>query len=288
MFAGDVVCGQRVGGSDGHFHSKNPVRLVNPRSTVPLQVFHIASHVITDGTNLFVVHLAMDEATRFVFFRASPNHQTVVSNNINQRRSDVDVIAKEMAFLALIQDICYRRVPTLLIHDSCEMLRRQNIKVSLTELGIRHNIASVAQRDFNNYFKAIFRCIKKRRQQFPNESVHSSVKVVQDGYNRSTQSLIWATPNNLFHSHYNIRADMLMDVPNGPQQRLETSEIGSFPRVHSSLLPIDQVVDMVVNRPPIAVPNIQQAIKDRQQIGRTQQQLRQQRDHYLRLRYGSL
>ncbi|KAH9409145.1 hypothetical protein TYRP_011424 [Tyrophagus putrescentiae] len=79
-----------------------------------------------------------------------------------------------------------------------------------------------------------------------------------------------------------------MDVPNGPQQRLETSEIGSFPRVHSSLLPIDQVVDMVVNRPPIAVPNIQQAIKDRQQIGRTQQQLRQQRDHYLRLRYGSL
>ncbi len=281
MSAGNVVCGQRVGGSAGHFHGENPVRLVNPRSTVPSQVFHVASHVITNGPNPFVVHLAMDEATRFVFFRASRNHQAVVANNINERRFDVDVIAEEMAFLTLIQDICYRRVPTQLIHDNCKMFNRRNVIAFFAELGIRHSIAGVAQRDFNNYFKALFRCIKKRRQQFPNESVHSSVKVVQDGYNRSTQSLIWATPNNLLDSHYNIRTDMLMNMPNCPHQRLETSEIGSSPKVHSGLLPIDQVVDMVVNRPPIAVPNIQQAIENRQQMKRTQQQLRQQRDRYL-------
>ena len=103
--------------------------------------------------------------------------------------------------------------------------------------------------------------------------MHSLVKVVQDGYNGSTQSLIWATPNNLLFSHYNFRADMLMDMPNGPHQRSETSEIGSSLRVHSGLLPIDQVVDMVANRPPIAVPNIQQAIENCQQMERTQQQL---------------
>lgn len=120
------------------------VRLVNPRSTVPSQVFHVTSHVITDGPNPFVVYLAIDEATRFVFFCTSRNHQAVVANNINECRFDVDVIAKKMAFLALIQDICYKRVPTQLIYDNCEMFNRRNVIAFLAELGIRHSIAGVA------------------------------------------------------------------------------------------------------------------------------------------------
>ena len=141
----------------------------------------------------------MDQATKFLLFRMSRNHPKVARDNKAHDKYVIDAIAEKLSFIALMDDICCKRSPAYLIHDKCEMFQRRKIIEVLNKKSLSYVLASSEMKEFTDYLDAIFRVIKKCRQENKEtETLYAFVKRIQMTYNFSQQPLIWTTPTHLF------------------------------------------------------------------------------------------
>lgn len=94
------------------------------REKSPSRIFHVRSHTFPNANNPLVIHLAMDEAIRFLFLWMSQNHLGIVLNNQGRgwKTKKLDAVAEKISFLALLEDITSRYTPTTVFYSTCPMI----------------------------------------------------------------------------------------------------------------------------------------------------------------------
>ncbi|KAH9391691.1 hypothetical protein TYRP_022709 [Tyrophagus putrescentiae] len=207
--------------------------ITRPRAKEPSQAFHLCSRLFTNNSDPFVVHLALDEASRYMFFRVTNNQPFIISANKRFKEDRMDVVAEEIAFLALLEDICVRKTPKWVIHIECPMIYRPRVNEFLRSNLIDTFPSNNVHQHAEEYktFDLIFQLIKRRQTSVVEKPIESVRKVLQF-YHQSPQLLIWAKPMDVFFENYGIRTDALKNLAPSNLPRRPRSTYGSSKRVH--------------------------------------------------------